>query len=69
MAEAKSKTKKVAGLRISAKTAGFRRAGRAWGTAPEDVPVSAFDKAQIAQLKAEAGLMVAEIEIEVPAEE
>jgi hypothetical protein len=69
MAEQKSKTKKVAGLRVSAKVAGFRRAGRAWSKDAQDVPVSGFTKEQIAQLKAEPMLSVVEVEIEVPATE
>lgn len=69
MAEQKPKTKKIPGLRISALAAGFRRAGRAWGTEATDVPASEFDKAQIAALKAEPGLRVTECEIEVAIEE
>lgn len=68
MAEQKPKTTKVPGLRISAKAAGFRRAGRAWGSAPEDVAASDFSKQQIADLKAESMLSVVDIEIEVAAE-
>lgn len=68
MAEPKLKTKKVPGLRISAKVEGFRRAGRAWGVAPEDVLTSSLAKDQIAALKGERELSVVEIEMEVPAE-
>lgn len=68
MADPKPKTKKAAGLRISAKAAGFRRAGRAWGVSPEDVLVSDFTKQQVADLKAEPMLSVVEIDIEVSAE-
>lgn len=65
MADQKVKTRKVAGLRVSAKVAGFRRAGRAWGTVPEDVPAAEFTREQIAQLKSDPSLTVVEIEIEV----
>lgn len=68
MADPKPKTRKVAGLRISAKAASFRRAGRPWGTAPTDVLVSDFTKTQIAQLRDEPQLVVEDIEIEVTAE-
>jgi hypothetical protein len=64
----KPKTKKVPGLRVSAKTAGFRRGGRAWGAESEDVVASDFTKAQLEQIKAEPRLVVLDIEIEVPAE-
>lgn len=67
-AEQKLKTKKVPGLRVTASTEGFRRAGRAWSKAPTEVPASEFTKAQIAALKAETMLMVADIEIEVAAD-
>lgn len=68
MAEPKVKTRKVPGLRISALVAGFRRAGRAWGTDAEDVEAAQFSKAQIAALKAEPGLRVMDCEIEATAE-
>lgn len=67
-AEQKPKTKKIPGLRISAKVDGFRRAGRAWRVAPTDVPLSEFDKAQIAALYDEPQLVVADVEIEVAGE-
>lgn len=62
------KVKTVAGLRVSAKAEGFRRGGRAWTVAPQEVPVSDFNKEQLAQLKSCPGMTVTEIEIEVPAE-
>lgn len=65
--EQKPKTEKVPGLRVSAKVAGFRRAGRAWSTTPEDVPASEFTKEQIAQLKADPSLTVVAVEIEIEA--
>lgn len=68
MADPKPKTRKVAGLRVSAKVVGFRRAGRAWGTAPTDVPLNDLNKTQIAQLRDEPQLVVEDIEIEVAAE-
>jgi hypothetical protein len=63
--DSKLKTKKVAGLRISALADGFRRAGRAWTTEAVDVPVSEFTKDQVAALKAEPGLRVTECDIDV----
>lgn len=68
MAEQKTKTKKVPGLRVRALVNGFRRAGRAWSAESVDVPASEFDKAQIAQLREERQLVVEDIEIEVAAE-
>lgn len=60
------KTKKVPGLRIAAKAAGFRRAGRAWSPQATDVLLSDLTKEQIDQLKADPELVVVETEIEVP---
>lgn len=57
---------KIAGLRIHAKKAGFRRAGRAWGVAPVDLPVTDFNRQQLAQLRAEPLLVVADIELDAP---
>lgn len=68
MAEPKVKSQKVPGLRISALVAGFRRAGRAWGTEAEDVAAAQFSKTQIAALKAEPALRVMDCEIEIAAE-
>lgn len=56
----------VPGLRVTAKADGFRRAGRAWSTSPVDVPLSEFDDDQVAALKEEPGLVVADIDIEAP---
>lgn len=67
-AETKPKSKKVPALRVKSKTAGFRRAGRAWSTEVTDVAVSDFSKDQLAQLKADPELVVVETEIEVAAE-
>lgn len=55
----------IPGLRIAAKAAGFRRAGRAWRTEPTDVPAADFDQAQIDALRAEPGLVVSDIEIDI----
>lgn len=60
--DAKAKAK-VAGLRITARQAGFRRAGRAWSTTPTDVPAKELSKDQIAALRAESNLIVEDIEI------
>jgi hypothetical protein len=49
---------KIPCLSVSAKTAGFRRAGRAWPAEPVIVPVSDFDDAQLAMLLADPELVV-----------
>lgn len=54
-------------LKITSKKDGFRRAGRAW-TGQTEVDASAFDEAQIAQLKAERMLVVEEID-DAPADQ
>lgn len=53
--------KKQPCLEVRSATEGFRRAGRAWGKAPTVVPVSELTKEQIAALKAEPNLVVAEV--------
>ncbi len=58
------KSKKRAALRISSKADGFRRAGLAFTREPIDVPLENLTKEQIAALKAEPMLVVAEVEIE-----
>lgn len=45
-------------LIVSSRTQGFRRAGRAWGTAPETVEAAEFTDAQIEALLAEPMLAV-----------
>ncbi len=62
MAEAKTTEKKVAGLRVTAKRDGFRRAGREWvGTT--EVAKSEFTKEQLEQLLAESNLVVQECQV------
>ncbi len=51
-------------LRITAKRAGFRRAGLAHSTAPTDHPISAFSSEQLAALRNEAMLTVIEIDVD-----
>lgn len=63
MAKTEEKAKTVPGLRVTARAEGFRRAGFAWSTAPVDLPVSTFTKAQVEQLKAEPMLTVEEIDL------
>lgn len=61
---------KIPALRVAAKTEGFRRAGRAWSLAPTDVVASQFTPEQLAALRAEPMLVVADIELDpVPAAE
>lgn len=57
---------KIAALRITARRDGFRRAGIEHPATAVDHPVSGLSKAQIAQLKAEPGLVVVEVEIDAP---
>lgn len=68
MADAKPKTKKVPGLRVKSKTEGFRRGGRAWSAEEVEVPASEFSKEQLKRIREERELLVADCEIEVPAE-
>lgn len=58
------RVRKVAGLRITARQAGFRRAGHAWPATATDVPASSLTRAQIAALREEPMLVVEDIEIE-----
>lgn len=55
----------IAGLRITAKRPGFRRAGRAW-SGVTTVPADHFSDEQIAALKAEPHLVVEDVEIDRP---
>jgi hypothetical protein len=48
-------------LRVTAKTNGFRRAGRAWSDKPTVVPVADFTEEQVAALKEEPRLVVEEL--------
>ena len=45
-------------LIVTARTNGFRRAGRAWSSEPTEVEVAALSEAQIAALLAEPELAV-----------
>lgn len=60
----------VIGLRITAKTEGFRRAGRAWSKQPTDVPLADLGDDQVDLLREEHGRMltVEEVVIEAAAE-
>lgn len=57
------KKKTVPGIRVKAKTDGFRRGGRAWSTQPIDVAIAAFSKEQIKQIRACPMLAVSDVEI------
>ncbi|CCG09270.1 HI1506-related protein [Pararhodospirillum photometricum] len=49
----------MAGLiRVSARRAGFRRGGRAWGLAPTEVDAATMTPSQLAALEAEPMLVV-----------
>ena len=45
-------------LTVTAKREGFRRAGRAWSTTPQTVPVEEFTEEQIDTLREDPGLVV-----------
>lgn len=51
-------------LRITAKLAGFRRAGIAHSSSAVDHPISNFTEKEIAALKGEPNLVVVEVELE-----
>jgi len=56
--------KTIPALKIRAvPTKGFYRAGRHWVPEPQVVPLSDFDKKQIAALRAEPNLVVEDAEI------
>lgn len=50
-------------LRVVAKREGFRRAGRAFGAAPTDIPLDQLNKAQLEQLKSDPMLVCVEADI------
>jgi hypothetical protein len=60
--------KPVPGLRIRSVPASFWRAGQRWTKEPQEVPASAFSKAQIALLRTEPNLVVEDIELAAGAE-
>jgi len=64
---AKAEGKKVKALKVVSLTDGFRRGGRAWVKGETIVALTEFSKEQIAAIKAESNLTVAEVEIEVEA--
>jgi hypothetical protein len=59
--------KKVQVLQVTAKRAGFRRAGIAFGPETVTLPVAALSKEQVAALKAEPMLVVVEGTTEIEA--
>ncbi|MBA4382759.1 MAG: hypothetical protein C0406_09360 [Sideroxydans sp.] len=64
---AKAEVKKVKALKVVSLADGFRRGGRAWVKGETIVALTEFSKEQIAAIKAESNLTVAEVEIEVEA--
>lgn len=58
---------KIKVLRVAAKREGFRRAGRAFGRKPVDLPVDSLTKEEVKALKGEAALTVIETETEAEA--
>ena len=65
---AKDSAEKEAGLSVRSKTAGFRRAGRAWPAEETIVRAADFTEAQIEALHDEPELFVSEVEIDVESE-
>lgn len=60
----KTKTVKVKALSVASGREGFRRGGRAWAKGETVVKLSELSKEQIAQIKGEKLLTVAEVEID-----
>lgn len=63
MAGKKSRSKTEPGLRVIGPRGGFRRVGHAFGPDATDIPLRLLSEEDIATLKAEAKLIVSEIEI------
>lgn len=61
---AEQKTKKVAALRITARSESFWRAGLQFTREPREVPLSSLSKQQVEALKAEPMLVCEVCEIE-----
>jgi hypothetical protein len=61
---AASNAVKVPALRVTSKREGFRRGGRVWGKEATVVLLSDLSALQIEQIKGEAMLEVAEIEVD-----
>lgn len=57
---------KIKALRVVSRKEGFRRAGRAFGAEPVEIPLSDLKKGEIEALKGEPMLVVTEVEIDPP---
>ncbi len=55
---------KIKILRVVAKKDGFRRAGFAFGSDPQDIPLDTLDAKQLAALKGDRMLVATELEID-----
>ena len=62
---ANDKKKSVPGIQVTAKRAGFRRAGIAWGTEPIGIALSDLSKEQLKQIRTEPMLTVVDIDIPI----
>jgi len=60
--------KPISAIRVRSVPISFWRAGRRWTKTPQEVPVSAFSKVQLAALRAEPNLVVEDIELAAKAE-
>ena len=60
--------KSIPALRVRSVPASFWRAGRKWTKEPQEIPASAFSKAQLTALRAEPNLVVEDIELTPRAE-
>lgn len=58
---ASGETQGFNGLRVTAKTEGFRRAGRAWSRQATEIPLDGLSEADVAALMAEPMLTVEEV--------
>ena len=55
--------KPIPALRVRSVPASFWRAGRKWTKEPQEIPASAFSKAQLTALRADPCLVVEDIEL------
>jgi hypothetical protein len=60
----KASKKKIKVLRVAAKRDGFRRAGYAFGSESQDIPLADLDKQKLSALKGDPMLLCVETEVE-----
>lgn len=64
-----AETKKVPGVRIASRKASFRRCGTRFTSEGADFALDAFDKKDLKVLRDDPNLTVADVDVEVPAEQ